>query len=819
MSHFSVRPITVIFALLLALPALSDSAFQVSGEHTDTHPIHASKDQYTISVGGTADMDNTATRQHATWTIAFQNNIALVLENTGDVPVKNPRVITNDKRKWYSVAAMLKEFTQGAKNDQDRIYLIWEGLRQHRHHDSPLFGDDFHDPVRFLNIYGGGLCDDSSASGAALYSTAGFNKANGGKDPFQRGLHGHVMCEVWYDGDYQFMDIDQDTFFLDRENRKPISGDTATRDHDYARRELVYGPVFPGWSAGIGNAALFGRDDVRTKYWSTGFEMDYTLRPGERVKFYWDRPEKTPWELNSEVHRFYSNSKLIYALPADPHRLQDSGVDLAGFEAAPNGFTATSDDATITIPVTTCYTICGGALDLGTVANAPAGATATAEVSLDGKQFKAAGTPVQLVKGAGEVPLDTALGVEGGAPKRNYWVRLHCNKAQGATLSGVTLRTDVYAYPIALPRLFVGQNTVAYTDATTAPHELTITYRWRESGNVTPPVPPASPQSPAPSAESHATYIPFSWPAVPGCDAYDLRVSRDPAFRYPYRPNYDTILPDNHYQVPFRGMFSPGETYYWHVRPRLASGLWGGWSPTWTFTWTGPTVPKNLSLSPAGNGPVTLRWSANTRGNAPARYRVYASNERGFSIGNADIQAMHQGPKLAMVETVNTSMVVAGPSVSGSVANHAFYRVVAIDAAGVESCPSDYAELPQPFVYSAPVTQAKAGAPYQYQIETVASMGDFQHRYDKPGNAYWEQESDRYEKAAGPEWLQVDPDTGLVHGTPPAGTKGEFPVVIHITTQFAHEVPETATDAKSFRTPETKEIRTADHHFKLIVSG
>ena len=74
---------------------------------------------------------------------------------------------------------------------------------------------------------------DSGMVGSALYRVAGFDQ----ELPFVRALHGHMMCEVWYDGDYQFMDIDQDTFYLDWYNDKPVSGDTVARDHYLAMRE------------------------------------------------------------------------------------------------------------------------------------------------------------------------------------------------------------------------------------------------------------------------------------------------------------------------------------------------------------------------------------------------------------------------------------------------------------------------------------------------------------------------------------------------------------------------------------------------------
>jgi hypothetical protein len=315
-----------------------------------------------------------------------------------------------------------------------------------------------------------------------------------------------------------------------------------------------------------------------------------------------------------------------------------------------------------------------------------------------------------------------------------------------------------------------------------------------------------------------ATRVPFAWPAVAGCDAYWLRVSRDPELRYPYRPNYDVVLTENQYEVPFRGMFSPGETYYWRVRPRLANGLWGDWSDTWTFTWSGPTVPGGLKLEADGDG-LTLHWSANPSGTQPVRYHVYGSNVKGFSIGTEATRALDPGPKPVFVESTETSLLVGGPEATGPLANLAYYRVVAIDEAGVESCPSDFVELPRPWVYTPPVTAATVGEGYAYHAKTIASLGDWQHRYDSPGDAFWEKESYRFILDEGPAWLTVDEETGRIHGTPPAGSAGAYPVSVRIETVFADEIPEDGTQAAAFIKPKEGMKGTAEHRFVLKVTG
>mgnify|MGYP000879543566 CR=1 FL=1 len=116
--------------------------------------------------------------------------------------------------------------------------------------------------------------------------------------------------------------------------------------------------------------------------------------------------------------------------------------------------------------------------------------------------------------------------------------------------------------------------------------------------------------------------------------------------------------------------------------------------------------------------------------------------------------------------------------------NRVHYRVVAIDARGTPSGPSDYAEAPHPFIYSEPVTDATAGREYRYQVRSLTSVGDLQHHYEKPYDQFWDVERNTYALATGPQWLTIDAETGVLSGTPGVADKGKAPVRIEVTNQF-----------------------------------
>jgi hypothetical protein len=135
-------------------------------------------------------------------------------------------------------------------------------------------------------------------------------------------------------------------------------------------------------------------------------------------------------------------------------------------------------------------------------------------------------------------------------------------------------------------------------------------------------------------------------------------------------------------------------------------------------------------------------------------------------------------------------MPVVLPGGAPDNANKAFFRVVAIDAHGTASGPSDYAEMPHPFIYSQPVTTAQVGKAYRYQGRSLRSLGDYHCRQDpavkqkKYAYRFWDVEENRFRLSEAPTWLQVDPETGLLTGTPGKADVGTHRVKIEVANQF-----------------------------------
>jgi len=202
-------------------------------------------------------------------------------------------------------------------------------------------------------------------------------------------------------------------------------------------------------------------------------------------------------------------------------------------------------------------------------------------------------------------------------------------------------------------------------------------------------------------------------------------------------------------------------------------------------------VPVNVRAEAKGQT-VTLRWEANARGERPAKYEVYGSDEKGFSVdkGPHDVKGLGNVPGNLLGETTGTSMVVASPTATEENANKVFYRVVAIDADGTASGCSDYAELAHPSVCSEPVTQAAVGKAYRYEVRSLRSLGDYQCRQDPDidhkqyAHRFWNIEENAYELAEGPKWLGIDGESGVLTGTPAGGDVGTARVKVRVTNQY-----------------------------------
>ena len=674
------------------------------------------------------------------------------IENIGDTPVVNPWLIVNDRRDWRTVEKIIAEATRGCANDRERAIAIWRFVINHRFHATPNDGDNI-DPVRQFNVYGYSLCGDIAQTIRQLWKVAGF-KTRCGRP------HGHCLTEVWFDGAWRMLDGDEQIICLRRDNETIGNEEDIVRDHDLMKRTHTYGilagddPLTDQFSAALHVHEGKREGDYRDDF---GHRMELTLRPGESLAWRWDNVGrshgtdlKTGW--GPQAGQPLANGRLVYAPPTPADAGEKSG------------------DALI-VPMASPYVIVGGRLD--------ARGEAKAFISFDRKKWE----PVTGNDVDSQFP-------RGGKARYRYWLKF---EPAGAVQS-LRIENMLQMAPLSLPALTVGNNRVAYSDDSAGQRKLRVSFEWAERGDSAPPAAPLA-EFPRNGGEVEGTQFTFKWtpgsagilpapaaetkagkmPALPA--DYQFQLSNRADMKWPLSPTFDRLISNTpqrgttSWAIPWRGLLNPSQRYYWRVRAQSKDGLWGPWSRVFSFTPQGPGVPLGVSYDIATR---SVRWKANPQGRPPVKWRVYASDEKGFTASDTPHMVFWESgyERPRDVRELPPNFVGETDKPEWRSLTNAFCRVVAVDARGVASGPGDYAAAPRPKFTSEPPTRAKTGAPFSYQPRVIRSLGDLRCKNYTKDKIYWAGfwniEKPAWSLAAAPAWLKLNADTGELSGTPPA---------------------------------------------------
>ena len=293
----------------------------------------------------------------------------------------------------------------------------------------------------------------------------------------------------------------------------------------------------------------------------------------------------------------------------------------------------------------------------------------------------------------------------------------------------------------------VGKNVSTYTDQSPGEREVRLTHQWVERSA-------SRPRRLARTCSSHqrgvaegTDFVFRSAPAVdPDGDAiadYHFELSDRADLKWPLSMSFTRLISRTadagqaRWTLAVPGLLNPDRPYYWRVRAKDDKGVWGTWSDTWSFVPRGPASPVNVTIQfDDRRTRGTLRWSPNPGGRKPVAYRVYASDEQGFSASDTPYPVTvgvsstlpAEFPANFVAETSTTELEVVGSHVEFPAANKAFYRVVAVDSAGKRSGPSDFAVSLRPVIFSKPVTHARKDRKYRYEVTAIRSLGDLRTR-------------------------------------------------------------------------------------------
>jgi hypothetical protein len=739
---------------------------------------------YTVPQGGTMDgancrsplgvgmMDGPAIEQ--TW----ESNRAVRLENVGESDAVNPW-LSNGRNDFRSIDAIVAAAVRPGMTDREKAFALWFQEIRHRYHwegDNTELGD----PVKVFNVYGHNTCGNDSICLAGLWRRAGLKVT-----PVR--VVGHCVSQAYFDGRWNLFDGDMHAIYLLRDNQTVAGEQDLVRDHDLIKRSHTQGILNPDrrandeWAASL---YIYEGEPLGDRNCATGTSMNMVLRPGEAITWRWGHtdPVKYHGPHKPRYPDLICNGVWEYRPDFSRDLWRQGAAAVEGVRASRGALTAeVGKTGAVVWILRSPYVFVGGRLEVE-------GSGPKFALSWDGRSWESvAGTD-----------LDRFFPPEGPA---RYEYRLRCELPAGARLNRLAIVNDLQMAPLALPAMSVGENRFVYTDQSPAGRKVRVTHEWVERSASRWPAAPPAPLFPTDGGEALGTDLAFRWtpPHDPDGDPisdYQFELSDRPDLRWPLSTNFYKLISKTadrgqaRYTLPDTGLLTPDRKYYWRVRARDAHGVWGPWSATWSFTprAASPPVDVRLGVDPRW-GTGVLRWKPNPAGRKPLRYRIYGSDERGFSVSDTpytittgvsrDLPATQ--PANFVTETAATQAAVIGPELRLANANRVYYRVVAVDEHGKQSGPSDLVEAPRPLIYSHPVTSAQVGMPYRCLLATLRSLGDLRTRVidGRETMSFWEIEAPRYALRRGPSWLELDPVSGMLSGIP--DRPGKHSVVVTAT--------------------------------------
>jgi len=739
--------------------------------------ITAGRVEYAVLQGGTMDGRNCRSPQgvwqpfQQTW----ESNRRVRLENVGETDVVNPW-LSNGQNDFRNLDAIVARAVEPGMTDREKAMSLWWQETQHRFH---LDGDnnELGNPVKLFNVYGHNTCGNDSICLAGQWKKAGFKVA-----PAR--LVGHCATQVFYDDRWHLLDGDMHSLYLLRDNETIAGEQEIVRDHDLVKRTHTQGILQPDkragdeWESSIyvfdGPVSGDRNSEVKTS-------LDMTLRPHEAIVWQWGHatPVKYHGNRRPDFPDRICNGMWEYRPDFLKPNWRKGATTVEGVQQGPDGLQAEPGrTGAITWTMTSPYVFVGGRLEIEGIAKFA--------ISFDGKSWEEC-----------SADLDRHFPPDGTA---RYSYQLQCQLAGDAKLKRLGIINDVQMAPLALPGMGVGKNAFAYTDQSPGDRQVRVTHEWVERSTSTPPAAPVESIFPADGKEIDGTDIVFQWkPAVdPDGQAiadYHFELSSRPDMKWPLSMSFAKLISRTadagkaQYALAAPGQLNPDRPYYWHVRAQDSKGVWGAWSKTWRFTAHAPVMPLDAAIQyDAERNVGVLGWKANPLGTRPVAYRVYASDEKGFSASDESYpvttgiskELPANFPANFVVETRATELPVIGSGVTLPGANKAFYRVVAVDGAGKRSGPSEYAEAPRPVIFSQPVATAKNGSEYRYQVAVIRSLGDLRTRVvdGRETMNYWGIEKPRFRLERGPDWLKLDEATGQLSGNPDGAGQAEVVVAV-----------------------------------------
>ncbi|MFH1070591.1 MAG: hypothetical protein V1794_13325, partial [Candidatus Glassbacteria bacterium] len=387
-------------------------------------------------------------------------------------------------------------------SDREKVMALHGfGMAHQIHFIGPNEGGlGLEDPLKLLTVYGYDLCGNNSTTMCALYNLAGL-KAR------RRGLTGHVVPEVWFDGKWNYVDTDMFGYVYLTDDKAIASVDELLANPElFARSGRRPDPFFP-WDPPKTMSQAFTNAPGWKDYhsYSLGHLSELSLRTGETVtcwfrpqgrgRYYLD-PEAFPDEVSTVFRDYWTegpvrqnslawtdtvpaafgNGRFLYQPDLRSVAFLHENPLVEGVKVTADGdkptltAVATGQKATVVVEVNSPWVVCGLQNNLTDWKDDTEGAVASGwfwriadkdenriYVSTDrGRTWKLAWENAH--QGAVPFRVDLTRFVRGCY---SYRVKFEWTDRAGSGrvgLQGLALETWVELSPMALPRLEPGRN-------------------------------------------------------------------------------------------------------------------------------------------------------------------------------------------------------------------------------------------------------------------------------------------------------------------------------------------------------------------------
>lgn len=183
---------------------------------------------------------------------------------------------------FFALTPLSLDFT---KEEEKDAILVWKFIHTSTHHSLPLAqGRLPHDPMRLVNSFGSGLCDDRNTALASTFKILGY-------DARVVSLGGHMVAEVEYDDSWHMFDADLGVYY--RDNLGRVASVQYLSSHpEIIKLDFGQGLLRNALSK-LGTAyikslyASAGNNEINT--WQTSFQYNYiagvSLGPRDEMYF------------------------------------------------------------------------------------------------------------------------------------------------------------------------------------------------------------------------------------------------------------------------------------------------------------------------------------------------------------------------------------------------------------------------------------------------------------------------------------------------------------------------------------------------------